>query len=63
MLDPLDASGSRRNGLGGFRLSTLAHMSTRRYHGRLIGSTNPSPGRMVVLSQVEAAVLINGVRP
>lgn len=48
------------NGLGGFAMSTLCGMNTRRYHGLLVAATEPPVGRMVLLSKIEAVLLIDG---
>jgi predicted glycogen debranching enzyme len=50
------------NGLGGFASSTLSGINTRRYHGLLIAATKPPVGRMVLLSKVEEALMIDGRR-
>lgn len=50
------------NGIGGYASSTIAGMNTRRYHGLLIAATKPPLGRFVLLSQLEDAITVNGVR-
>ncbi len=50
------------NGLGGFASTTIAGLNTRRYHGLLVAATNPPLGRMVLLSKLEEAILIDGRR-
>jgi predicted glycogen debranching enzyme len=48
------------NGLGGFALSTLAGLNTRRYHGLLVAATQPPVGRMVLLSKLEETLTVDG---
>lgn len=50
------------NGLGGFASSTIIGLNTRRYHGLLIAATNPPVGRLVLLSKLEEALVIDGRR-
>ncbi|NUO79742.1 glycogen debranching enzyme N-terminal domain-containing protein [candidate division KSB1 bacterium] len=50
------------NGLGGWASSTLAGAHTRRYHGLLVAALHPPVGRMVLLSKLEEALLINNQR-
>ena len=50
------------NGLGGFASSTIVGLNTRRYHGLLIAATKPPVGRLVLLSKLEEAFIINGQR-
>jgi predicted glycogen debranching enzyme len=50
------------NGLGGFASSTIVGLNTRRYHGLLTAATKPPVGRMVLLSKLEEALLIDGRR-
>jgi predicted glycogen debranching enzyme len=50
------------NGLGGFASSTVIGLNTRRYHGLLVAATRPPDGRVMVLSKLEEAVLLNGRR-
>lgn len=50
------------NGIGGYASSTVAGMNTRRYHGLLVAATNPPVGRLVLLSKLEDALLIDGER-
>ncbi len=49
------------NGLGGFALSTIAGLNTRRYHGLLVAATQPPVGRMVLLSKLEETVTADGL--
>ena len=62
----LDAASEREwletNGLGGFASSTIVGLNTRRYHGLLTAATRPPVGRLVLLSKVEEALIINGQR-
>ena len=50
------------NGLGGFASSTIVGLNTRRYHGLLVAATKPPVGRLVLLSKLEEALLIDGRR-
>ncbi|MGB8537785.1 MAG: amylo-alpha-1,6-glucosidase [Acidobacteriaceae bacterium] len=50
------------NGIGGYASSTVAGMNTRRYHGLLIAATKPPLGRIVMLSQMEDALIVDGAR-
>lgn len=44
------------NGIGGYASSTVSTIHTRRYHGLLIGATDPPVKRMVMLSKFEESV-------
>jgi predicted glycogen debranching enzyme len=48
------------NGLGGFALSTIAGLNTRRYHGLLVAASQPPVGRMVLLSKLEETLTVDG---
>ena len=50
------------NGIGGYSSSTVAGMNTRRYHGLLVAATTPPAGRLVMLSKLEDALIIDGER-
>ena len=50
------------NGLGGYASSTVAGMNTRRYHGLLVASMDPPLGRLVLLSQLEDTLVVDGGR-
>jgi len=50
------------NGLGGFASSTIVGLNTCRYHGLLTAATKPPVGRMVLLSKLEEALVIDGKR-
>jgi predicted glycogen debranching enzyme len=50
------------NGIGGYASSTVAGMNTRRYHGLLVAATTPPVGRLVMLSKLEDALIIDGER-
>ena len=50
------------NGLGGFASSTITGLNTRRYHGLLIAATKPPVGRLLLLSKLEEALVIDGQR-
>ncbi len=62
----LSSSGSKEwivtNGIGGYASSTIAGMNTRRYHGLLVAATTPPVGRLVLLSKLEDALIIDGLR-
>jgi len=47
------------NGIGGYAASTVIGMNTRRYHGLLIASLRPSLERVLLLSKLEEALLVN----
>jgi predicted glycogen debranching enzyme len=44
------------NGIGGYALSTIAGVNTRRYHGLLIAALQPPLGRTVLVSKLQATV-------
>src|SRR5687767_5593325 len=46
------------NGAGAYASSTLAGMHTRRYHGLLVAALDPPRGRHVILSHVDATVVL-----
>ena len=50
------------NGIGGFSSSTIVGMNTRRYHGLLTAATKPPVGRLVLLSRLEEALIVDGRR-
>ncbi len=50
------------NGLGGFASSTIIGLNTRRYHGLLTAATKPPVGRLVLLSKLEEALVMNDRR-
>lgn len=50
------------NGIGGYSSSTVAGMNTRRYHGLLIAATEPPLGRVLMLSQLEDVLIVDGQR-
>src|SRR6476660_1486609 len=50
------------NGIGGFSSSTIVGLNTRRYHGLLTAATRPPVGRLVLLSKLEEALIIEGRR-
>lgn len=41
------------NGLGGYAMSTISGLNTRRWHGLLVAAMRPPAGRVVVLSKME----------
>jgi predicted glycogen debranching enzyme len=59
----LDTAVSREwletNGLGGFASSTVIGLNARRYHGLLTAATKPPVGRLVLLSKLEEALVID----
>jgi predicted glycogen debranching enzyme len=50
------------NGIGGYASSTVCGLNSRRYHGLLVAATHPPVGRLVMLSKVEDALIVNGTR-
>ena len=50
------------NGIDGYASSTIAGMNTRRYHGLLVAATAPPLGRLVLLSQLEDILVVEGAR-
>jgi predicted glycogen debranching enzyme len=50
------------NGIGGYASATIPGLNTRRYHGLLVAATEPPAGRMVLLSKIEEAVIVDGRR-
>jgi predicted glycogen debranching enzyme len=40
------------NGLGGYAMSTVVGMNTRRYHGLLCAATNPPVGRVMMVNRI-----------
>ncbi len=50
------------DGLGGYALSTVASLNTRRYHGLLVTATTPPAGRSVLLSGLDETLLTPGGR-
>jgi predicted glycogen debranching enzyme len=50
------------NGIGGYASSTVSGINTRRYPGLLVAATHPPVGRLVMLSKVEDALIIDGTR-
>ncbi len=50
------------NGIGGYASSSVSGANTRRYHGLLVAATHPPVGRLVMLSKLEDAVLVDGER-
>jgi predicted glycogen debranching enzyme len=62
----LRAAGRREwletNGLGGFASSTIAGMHTRRYHGLLTAAIKPPVVRLLMLSKLEATLVVDGQR-
>ena len=50
------------NGIGGFAYSTIIGLNTRRYHGLLVAATKPPVGRLVLLSKLEEALIVDGAR-
>ena len=50
------------NGLGSFACGTVACANTRRYHAIVCVATRPPVGRMVLVDNLEAAVIVDGQR-
>jgi predicted glycogen debranching enzyme len=50
------------NGIGGYASSTVSGANSRRYHGLLVAATHPPVGRLVMLSKLEDALLVDGER-
>lgn len=50
------------NAIGGYASSTVSGMNSRRYHGLLVAATAPPIGRLVMLSKLEEALIIDGER-
>jgi predicted glycogen debranching enzyme len=50
------------NGIGGYASSTVSGANSRRYHGLLVAATHPPVGRLVMLSKLEDALLVDGRR-
>ncbi len=48
------------NGTGAFAMGTVAGVNTRRYHGLLIASLQPSPARRLLVARVEEEAVIDG---
>lgn len=48
------------NGRGGFAMSSISQMLTRRYHGLLIAAVAPPVDRFVLLAKLDAAVTVAG---
>ncbi|NLM17702.1 MAG: glycogen debranching protein [Candidatus Riflebacteria bacterium] len=49
------------NGIGGFASSTVSCVNTRRYHGLLVAAQNPPVERLLLVSQLEEELIIDGV--
>src|SRR5215471_13559436 len=50
------------DGLGGYASSTALGLNTRRQHGLLVVATRPPSGRLVLLSKLEEALVVEGNR-
>ena len=50
------------NGIDGYASSSVSGANTRRYHGLLVAATHPPVGRLVMLSKLEDALLVDGER-
>lgn len=48
------------NGIGGFAMSSLSGINTRRYHGLLVAATVPPVTRMVLLAGIDASITTDG---
>ncbi len=49
------------NGRGGYAMSTVNQMLTRRYHGLLVAAVEPPIERFVLLAKLEVTALIDGL--
>lgn len=50
------------NGLGGWSSSSVIGAHTRRYHGLLVAAINPPAERTVLLSKLDEAIIVDGMR-
>lgn len=50
------------NGLGGWSSSSVIGCNTRRYHGLLVAATKPPTERMVLVSKLDEAILVDSRR-
>ena len=50
------------NGMGGYASSTVSGANSRRYHGLLVAATHPPVGRLVMLSKLDDALIVDGNR-
>ncbi|MEO6722962.1 MAG: amylo-alpha-1,6-glucosidase [Ferruginibacter sp.] len=50
------------NGLGGYSSSSIIGAHSRRYHGLLVAAIKPPTDRMVLVSKLDEAVVVNGIR-
>ena len=50
------------NGIGGFAASTIIGINTRKYHGLLVAPLSPPARRYVILSKVDEAYEIDGIK-
>lgn len=50
------------NGICGYASSTVSGANSRRYHGLLVAATHPPVGRLVMLSKLEDALIVDGNR-
>jgi predicted glycogen debranching enzyme len=50
------------NGLGGYAFSTVPGVRTRKYHGLLVAAADPPVGRMVLVADLEEALLVENAR-
>lgn len=48
------------NGIGGYAMSTIVGLNTRRYHGLLVAAIRSPVNRVVVLSRMEESVIVPG---
>ena len=60
--DGLDKEWIITNGIGGYAYSTIFGANTRRYHGLLVAAMTPPARRFVILSKVDEAIEIGGVK-
>ncbi len=48
------------NGIGGFAMSSISGINTRRYHGLLVAAVQPPVSRMVLLAAIDASISTDG---
>ena len=46
------------NGIGGFAMSTIVGLNTRRYHGLLIAATKPPSERLMLLNKLDETLVL-----
>lgn len=58
----MDREWLETNGLGGYALSTVTGIHTRRYHGLLVAALQPPGGRVHLLAKLEETLIVAGQR-